>query len=104
MASPRPVRFDILVCYDVNTTTPAGEKRLRRVAKACEGFGQRVQYSIFECTLTDILLDRMRSKLLDIIDSSTDSLRIYYLFGHRDERLEVYGRDGWVDYLGPLIT
>lgn len=104
MPSVRPLRFDLLVCYDVNTTTRAGVKRLRKVAKVCEGYGQRVQYSTFECTLTDVLLARMRSKLLDIMDSNEDSLRIYHLYGSREDRLEAYGRDGWVDYMGPLIT
>jgi CRISPR-associated protein Cas2 len=104
MKSLRPERFDLLVCYDVNTTTTAGEARLRRVAKACEGYGQRVQYSVFECSLTDMLLDKMRAKLLDIIDREQDSLRIYRLYGPRDERLEVYGRDGYIDFSGPLFA
>jgi|SRR5579862_3850736 len=100
----RPERADILVCYDVNTATLEGEARLRKVAKACEGFGQRVQYSVFECTLTEMLLDRMRAKLLEIIDSDQDSLRIYYLYGPRDRRLEVHGRDSYVDFSGPLFA
>lgn len=104
MKALRAPRFDILVCYDVNTTTVPGEARLRKVAKACEGFGQRVQYSIFECTLSELLLERLRAKLLDIIDIDQDSIRIYYLYGPRDQRLEVHGRDGWVDFLGPLVT
>lgn len=104
MKQTRPQRFDVLVCYDVNTTTFMGEARLRRVAKACEGFGRRVQYSVFECSLTTILLDKLRVKLLDIIDSDTDSLRIYYLYGPRENRIEVHGRDKAVDFSGPLIV
>ncbi len=100
----RPERFDLLVCYDVDTTTTAGVGRLRRVAKVCEGYGQRVQYSVFECTLSDMLLAKMRAKLLDIMDSEQDSLRIYFLYGPRDRRLEVHGKDGWVDFQGPLIV
>lgn len=104
MPVTRPARFDVLVCYDVNTTTPDGARRLRRVAKVCVGYGQRVQYSLFECTLSDTLLEKMRGKLLDIIDHDQDSLRIYFLNGPRDQRQETHGRDGWVDYLGPLIA
>ena len=104
MRSQRPTRFDVLICYDVNTIESAGRKRLRQVAKACEGNGQRVQNSVFECTLSDALLEKLRAKLLDIIKKEEDSLRIYFLYGPRESRLEVYGRDTWVDMSGPLIA
>jgi CRISPR-associated protein Cas2 len=100
----RPTRFDVLVCYDVNTTDSAGRKRLRKVAKACEGYGQRVQNSVFECTLSEALLEKLRAKLVDIIHREQDSLRIYFLYGGRETRLEVYGRDTWTDMSGPLIA
>ena len=100
----RPDRFDVLICYDVNTLTASGRRRLRKVAKTLEGSGQRVQFSVFECTLSDALLLKLRTKLLDIIDMQEDSLRIYYLPGARERYLESFGRDGWVDFLGPLIT
>ena len=99
----RPERFDILVCYDVSTVTAEGEARLRRAAKTCERYGQRVQYSVFECTLTEMLLDKMRAGLIDIMDAQQDSLRIYYLYGAREKRLEVHGLDKYVDFMGPLI-
>ena len=102
MKSTRVERFDILVCYDVNTTTSDGERRLRRVAKACEGFGQRVQYSVFECSLSDMLMHRLRSKLLDIIDSEQDSLRIYFLSGP-GKRVECHGLSSSIDFSGPLV-
>ena len=69
--------MNYLVVYDVATTTPAGKKRLRTVARACEGFGQRVQYSVFEvcCSKTD--LARLVAKLGQIVEPDEDSLRIY---------------------------
>lgn len=104
MAKPaRSERFDILVCYDVQTIVDDG-LRLRKVAKACQNYGQRVQYSVFECSLTEALLHKLRCRLLDIMDMKTDSLRIYYLRGRRQEFVEVYGRDGWTDFSGPLTV
>ena len=104
MKAQRIARFDVLVCYDVNTTESAGRRRLRRVAKACEGYGQRVQNSVFECTLSDALMDKLRAKLLDIINRDEDSLRIYFLAGPRGSRQEVHGRDHWTDMSGPLVV
>jgi|SRR5690348_13724600 CRISPR-associated protein Cas2 len=94
---------DLLVTYDVNTTTKAGERRLRRVAKACEAFGQRVQYSVFEVSVNAVQGERLRSRLLDIIHPKEDSLRIYLLRGGREESIEAYGRDGYVDFRAPLV-
>ncbi len=102
MKPVRPERFDVLVCYDVETVTDAGKRRLRQVSKACVNYGQRVQYSVFECNLTEALLFKLRSKLLDIMIMKTDSLRIYYLRGARTDFLEVHGRDDWTDFSGPL--
>ena len=58
----------ILITYDVSTETPEGRSRLRRVAKACEDYGQRAQKSVFECTVTDVTFHRMKRRLLEIID------------------------------------
>ncbi|HRI45335.1 MAG TPA: CRISPR-associated endonuclease Cas2 [Fimbriimonadaceae bacterium] len=102
MKTTRPERVDMVVCYDVKTNHDDGERRLRRVAKVCEGYGQRVQYSVFECSLTDALYHKMLSRLLEIMDPVEDSLRIYRLPGARGRVVEVYGRDGWVDFQGPL--
>lgn len=100
---PQSERFDIVVCYDVETATKEGKSRLRKVSKACVNYGQRVQYSVFECNLTETLLHKLRTKLLDIMDMKTDSLRIYYLHRRRDQFVEVHGRDTWTDFQGPLI-
>ncbi len=94
----------VLVTYDVNTQDAAGRRRLRKVAKACEGRGQRVQFSVFECTVNDMELDRLRDRLVRIIDPEGDSLRIYYLRGRRQDYLESYGRDTYVDFDEPLIA
>ncbi|HRF59658.1 MAG TPA: CRISPR-associated endonuclease Cas2 [Fimbriimonadaceae bacterium] len=101
---PVPEKIDILVCYDVKTIHSDGDRRLRQVAKACTQFGQRVQYSVFECTLTPANLQRMKQKLLAILDPQEDSLRIYTLVGPRGRCVETYGRDRWIDFDGPLIT
>jgi len=69
----------ILVAYDVSTTDKPGEKRLRRVARACEDFGQRVQKSIFECRLEPKDWVEFRTRLLAEIDEKEDSLRFYFL-------------------------
>jgi CRISPR-associated protein Cas2 len=65
----------VLVTYDVSTTTPAGKSRLRRVAKTCLDFGQRVQNSVFECKVDPAQLVDLKSRLMDIIDKESDSVR-----------------------------
>lgn len=69
----------VLVTYDVNTTTAAGRKRLRQVAKCCVAHGQRVQNSVFECSLDEAQFVALRGQLSEIIDRSIDSLRFYNL-------------------------
>jgi CRISPR-associated protein Cas2 len=96
--------MNILVAYDVNTQTSAGEKRLRQVAKVCMGFGQRVQDSVFECSIGLADMERFRAKLLKIIDTKEDSLRIYRLHPKREEVVEVHGRDLYRDLRAPLIV
>ncbi len=97
------MRMNILITYDVNTSDPAGQKRLRKVAKACEAYGQRVQKSVFECKLTETLLEKLKQRLLKIIDPQKDSLRFYRLPGDRDKWVEVYGLDHYEDFEAPLI-
>ena len=94
----------ILITYDVSTETPEGRSRLRRVAKACEDYGQRVQKSVFECTVTDVTFHRMKRRLLEIIDEKQDSIRFYKLPGSRDQRVEEYGQGNVVDFSGPLVV
>ena len=95
--------MQLLVCYDVNTTSPEGERRLRRVAQTCQAFGQRVQYSVFECRVNDTRAEQLRQRLLDLIEPDVDSLRIYSLPGDRDVLVEAYGVDRYRDYSEPLV-
>jgi len=95
--------MDILISYDVNTETKAGRRRLRRVAKLCTGYGQRVQYSVFECTVSETLFEQVKQRLLAEINPQEDSLRIYHLPGGRKNLAEAFGRDGYRDFSDPLI-
>lgn len=81
----------ILITYDVNTTKPAGRKRLNRIAKICCNYGQRVQNSVFECCLTSAQFVNVRSEILDIADKNEDSIRIYHLGKKYENKIEQYG-------------
>ncbi|HWB14459.1 MAG TPA: CRISPR-associated endonuclease Cas2 [Pirellulales bacterium] len=96
--------MNVLVTYDLQTTTAAGRRRLRRVARVCLDFGQRVQYSVFECNVSEMELAKLRSRLLDEIDPSQDSLRLYRLVGSFHEVVESYGKDRRIDFDGPLVV
>lgn len=95
--------MEFLVSYDVNTETREGERRLRRVAKVCEGFGQRVQKSVFECILDDAGLEKMLTALREPILITEDSVRIYRLREPRASHLWVLGRPLEHDLHDPLI-
>lgn len=71
--------MELLITYDVDTTTPEGERRLRRVAKVCEGYGHRVQKSVFEVVCTPAQRLQLEAKLSSIIDPAVDSVRVYQL-------------------------
>lgn len=94
----------VLITYDVSTTTAAGRRRLRRAAKACLDYGQRVQNSVFECLVDSGQLVTVRARLLDIIDPATDSLRIYLLGKDWDNRVEHHGSKPSFDPTGPLVV
>lgn len=96
--------MQVLVCYDVATTSKEGRRRLRRVARVCEDYGQRVQFSVFECTVGETELTTLRARLLDEISDSEDSLRVYRLVGKFHEVVEFFGRDRRIDFEGPLIA
>jgi CRISPR-associated protein Cas2 len=94
---------EILVTYDVNTLTKDGRARLRRVAKICEGHGQRVQFSVFECSVNETQLETLRHRLVKAISQDEDNLRLYFLRGKRDDNIESYGIDKAIDFHQPLI-
>ena len=81
----------VLITYDVNTEDPAGKKRLRKIAKQCVNYGQRVQCSVFECLLDAAQCKMLQAKLLAIIDPAKDSLRFYYLDQKYESKIEHFG-------------
>lgn len=93
----------ILVAYDVSTKTPEGEHRLRRVAQVCKDFGQRVQKSVFECSVSEMQYEELRRQLVQCIDADEDSIRFYRLVEPRDRYMKVYGVNRDVDFEAPLI-
>jgi CRISPR-associated protein Cas2 len=95
--------LNILISYDVSTETAAGRRRLRKVAQACQDFGQRVQKSVFECSVNEAQFEEVVRRLLDIIEKTEDSLRVYRLTEPKDKHLHVYGVDGTINFDEPLI-
>lgn len=86
----------VLVAYDVATSSPDGEKRLRRIAKICLDYGQRVQNSVFECRVDPAQWVLFKNKLLSEYDGHHDSLRFYFLGNNWDRRVEHHGaKPGW---------
>ncbi len=94
----------VLVSYDVATSDPGGARRLRRVAKVCQNYGQRVQFSVFECMVDPAQWTRLRQSLIDEIDMEADSLRFYFLGANWRKRVEHVGAKEALDQEGPLIV
>lgn len=94
----------VLVTYDVSTTDEAGRRRLRRVARACEDFGQRVQNSVFECLVDPAQWVGLRSRLLNEANATQDSLRFYFLGAEWKRRVEHIGAKPTHDPEGTLIV
>ena len=94
----------VLVTYDVATDTKEGRHRLRAVARLCESWGQRVQYSVFECELDPAQWTALRARLVGIIDPGADSLRFYMLGREWRRRVEHVGAKPATDMDGPLIV
>ncbi|MGB4927540.1 MAG: CRISPR-associated endonuclease Cas2 [Giesbergeria sp.] len=93
----------VLVCYDVNTETKAGRRRLRRIARVCESTGQRVQKSVFECQLDVAKFETLERQLLAEIDPAADCLRLYRIPGSRGFEVVEHGTFKAVDFDGPLV-
>jgi CRISPR-associated protein Cas2 len=93
----------MLITYDVKTEDGAGRRRLRRVARACLDFGQRVQFSVFECEIDPARWVALRARLIAEIDPTTDSLRFYHLGANAQRRIEHVGAKPAQDFDAPLI-
>lgn len=94
----------VLVTYDVNTLEEGGKRRLRRIARACEDFGQRVQFSVFEIEVDPAQWTRLKAQLEKTINPEHDSLRYYYLGANWTRRVEHVGAKPAMDLNGPLIV
>jgi len=94
----------VLVSYDVSVITPGSKKRLRQVAKTCLNFGQRVQCSVFECIVDPAQWVQLKSRLEEIIDTRSDSLRYYYLGSNWKNHVEHIGAKPVIDLDDALIV
>ena len=92
-----------IISYDVSTETKEGRRRLRKVAKLCESRGQRVQKSVFECTLTLMQFEQLERELLATIEEKEDNLRLYRLNEKTTWNVRQYGNFRSTDFDGPLI-
>lgn len=93
----------VIVSYDVSTETKAGRRRLRRVARVCEGIGQRVQKSVFECKVDALRFEELERRLLEEIDEKEDCLRFYRLTEPVELHVREYGKFRAVDFEAPLV-
>jgi len=93
----------VLVTYDVSTETLEGRRRLANMAKQCKNFGQRVQKSVFECTVNDLHYERLVRTLVKVMDDQEDSLRIYRLLEPVEKHVRVFGWNRKVDFDQPLV-
>ena len=94
----------VLITYDVSTETEAGKRRLRKVSKQCQNYGQRVQNSVFECLIDPAQLKQLQHVLQKIIDPEVDSLRFYYLGDKWKHRVEHVGAKPGIDLEGMIIA
>lgn len=93
----------VLISYDVSTESDGGKRRLRRVARACKDYGQRVQYSVFECQVDPAMWVKLRDRLVKEIDPEHDSLRFYHLGAKWRGKIEHVGAKPALDLDGPLV-
>ena len=93
----------VLVTYDVNTEDAEGRKRLRNIAKICQNWGQRVQFSVFECIVDPAEWTGLRNRLVNTMDQEKDSLRFYFLGANWKRRVEHVGAKPSLDQEGPLV-
>lgn len=94
----------VLVSYDVSTISAGGQRRLRRIARACLDFGQRVQFSVFECVVDPEQWTRLRLRLLDEFNPTEDSLRFYFLGSNWKGHVEHLGAKAVPAHDDPLLA
>jgi CRISPR-associated protein Cas2 len=94
----------VVICYDVSTIEPEGQRRLRRVAKVCKDYGQRVQLSVFECEVDPAQWTALKQKLIDEVNLEEDSLKFYFLGANWRRRVEQLGAKKSYDPDGPMIV
>lgn len=92
-----------LVTYDVSVSDKAGRTRLRKVSKVCQNYGQRVQHSVFECIVDNTQLTELKIKLLEIIDTNEDSLRVYNIGNNHKNKVEHFGTKKAMDLEDVLL-
>lgn len=100
----KPITMMILITYDVSTETREGRRRLRRVAKTCLNYGQRVQKSVFECQVNAMEMSRLKDQLLQEIDEVEDSLRIYRIIEPLEKNREEFGNSQATNFEDTLIV
>lgn len=93
----------VLITYDVSTQSAAGKSRLRKVAKECVNYGQRVQNSVFECILDASQLLLLKNRLRTLMNEQEDSLRLYYLGNNYQSKVEHFGCKTSYDAEGILM-
>ena len=93
----------VLVSYDVNTQNTEGRRRLRNIARICQNWGQRVQFSVFECIVDPAEWAGLRNRLVTTMDLEKDSLRFYYLGANWKRRVDHVGAKPTLDQEGPLV-
>ena len=93
----------VLITYDVDTISETGQKRLRKVAKLCQNYGQRVQNSVFECRLSEAQFVVLKNKLENSMDHDLDNIRFYFLGNNWNHKIETLGRICSTDLDSELI-
>ncbi len=94
----------ILITYDVDTQTPEGRKRLRKVAKECLNHGHRVQNSVFECQLSEVQYITLKNNILKIIEPNLDSVRFYLLGKNWNHKIESIGKETAINLSSTIIV
>lgn len=93
----------VLVSYDVSTISEGGARRLRRIAKVCQNYGQRVQFSVFELQVDPARWVNIRQQLCDLMNPDVDSLRFYFMGSKWQGKIEHIGAKPVLDLQGPLV-